>query len=217
MTSRRWLLSLLAAGCSHPMPAMHGGEGMHHRFDDPAAWSARFDDPARDAWQKPDEVIGALSLKPDARVADLGAATGYFAMRLARAVPAGKVFAIDVEPSMVAYVDARAKKESLSNVTGVEGSATSPNLPEAVDLILVVDTYHHIGDRVAYFKRAAEQLLPGGRLAIIDFRRGQPMGPPDAHKLPEAQVEAELLEAGYTRVAAHSFLPNQYFLVFSRP
>jgi SAM-dependent methyltransferase len=199
------------------MPAMHGGEGMHHRFDDPVAWAARFDDPGRDAWQKPDEVIGALALKRDAKVADLGAATGYFSVRLARAVPEGSVFGVDVEPSMVAFLDQRAKKESLFNVTGVEGSATSPNLPTTVDLILVVDTYHHLADRAGYFKRAQATLSPGGRVAIIDFRLGQPMGPPEAHKLSEAQVKADFAEAGYTLAEEHSFLPNQYFLVFSRP
>ncbi|MBK7857930.1 MAG: class I SAM-dependent methyltransferase [Archangiaceae bacterium] len=221
MTSRSWLstapLLLVTTSCSHPMHAMHHGEGMHHRFDDPASWSARFDDPGRDAWQRPDEVIAALALKPDARVADLGAATGYFSVRLARALPAGKVFGVDLEPTMVAYLNERAKKESLANVVGVEGSATSPNLPEAVDLILVVDTYHHLGDRPAYFSRAAEKLSPGGRVAIIDFRPGDPMGPPDALKLPPEQVKAELVEAGYRPVGEHVFLPNQYFLVFARP
>ncbi len=219
MTRRSFvmLLPLFAFSCAHRMSPMHRGEGMHHRFDDPAAWAARFDDPGRDAWQKPDEVLRALDLKPDARVADLGAATGYFTTRLARTVPTGKVYGVDVEASMVSYLDERARKESLSNVIGVQGSATSPNLPEAVDVVLVVDTYHHISDRQAYFQGVAQKLRPGGRVAIIDFRRGQPMGPPDEHKLPEEQVKAEFREAGFTLTAEHTFLPNQYFLVFSRP
>jgi SAM-dependent methyltransferase len=211
------LAAMLAAGCTHHgMSPMHHGEGMHHRFDDPEAWAARFDDPGRDAWQKPDEVVKALALKADARVADVGAATGYFAVRLARAVPAGKVYGVDLEPSMVAYLDQRAHKEGLANLLGVQGSAASPNLPEAVDLVLIVDTYHHLGDRPAYFRRLAERLTAGGRVAIIDFKRGQPMGPPDSEKIPAAQVETELREAGYALVATHDFLPNQHFLVFAR-
>ncbi|MEQ1501761.1 MAG: methyltransferase domain-containing protein, partial [Myxococcota bacterium] len=82
----------------------HHGPGHGHRFDDPEALSAVLDDPARDAWQRPDEVLRALALGPAMRVADVGAGTGYFAVRLARAVPAGDVTAIDVEPGMVRFV-----------------------------------------------------------------------------------------------------------------
>jgi SAM-dependent methyltransferase len=206
---------LLLAACSHAMSPMHHGEGMHHRFDDPSAWAARFDDPGRDAWQKPDAVLRALALPVDAKVADVGAATGYFTMRLARAVSSGRVFGVDIEPKMVQYLQDRARKEGLGNVTGVVGGTTSPNLPEAVDLVLIVDTYHHIDDRPAYFRGLARSLRQGGRVAIIDFRRGQPMGPPDEHKIPAEQVKAELAEAGYTLVAEHGFLPNQHFLVFA--
>ena len=212
-----WLAPVLAVfGCAHPMEPMHHGEGMHHRFDDPAVWSPRFDDPGRDAWQKPDEVLKALALKDDATVADLGAATGYFSVRLARALPKGKVFGVDIEEKMVAYLDERAKKESLPNLVGVLGAPDDPRLPEAVDLVLVVDTFHHLDDRPAYFQRLQAKLKPGGRVAIIDFRRGQPMGPPDEHKIPAEEVKRQMEEAGYRLDAEHSFLPNQHFLVFVR-
>lgn len=207
---------LVFMACSHHMSPMHRGEGMHHRFDDPEAWASRFDDPGRDEWQKPDEVVRALGLKPDARVADVGAATGYFSVRLARAVPAGKVYGVDLEASMVAYLERRAHHEGLSNVVGVVGSPTSPNLPEPVDLVLLVDTYHHVQDRTAYFRRLASSLTAHGRIAVIDFRPGQPMGPSDAQKVSEAGVESELREAGFVRVESPVVLPNQYFLVFSR-
>ncbi len=221
MIRRTTLLGLLglglAQGCAHPMPAMHGGEGMHHRFDDPAAWAARFDDPGRDAWQKPDEVIRVLALPDGAKVADLGAATGYFSVRFARALQKGKVYGIDIEPSMVTYLDERAQRESLPNLVGVLGAPDDPKLPEPVDLVLVVDTFHHLDDRPAYFRKLQSRLVPGGRVAIIDFRRGQPMGPPDAHKIPAEQVKTEMAAAGYSLVAEHAFLPNQHFLVFRRP
>src|SRR3990167_1183974 len=74
-----------------------GGHDAHHRFDDADAWAARFEDPKRDAWQKPDEVIAALALPPDAKVADIGSATGYFPVRFAKALPQGRVFGVDVE------------------------------------------------------------------------------------------------------------------------
>jgi cyclopropane fatty-acyl-phospholipid synthase-like methyltransferase len=188
---------------------------MPHRFDDAEKWAARFEDPGRDAWQKPDEVIAALALKPDAVVADIGAATGYFPVRLARALPEGRVYGVDIEPSMVEYLGHRAQREGLGNLQAVLAAADDPKLPEPVDLVLVVNTYHHIEQRPAYFERLRAKLKPAGRLAIIDFRKGQPMGPPEAHRIDAAQVRAELESAGYALAAEHAFLPNQHFLVFT--
>jgi len=85
------------------------------------------------------------------------------------------------------------------------------------DLVLVVDTYHHLNDRPAYFQRLQGKLAPGGKVAIIDFRRGQPMGPPDQHKIPAGQVKEEMAAAGFRLDAEHTFLPNQHFLVFALP
>lgn len=217
---RRFLTALfplgLASTCSHGHPTGHHGTGMHHRFENAAQWAVRFDDPARDDWQKPNEVLAALALLPDSKVADLGAGTGYFAVRAAKLVPKGTVYAVDLEPDMVAHINERARTSGISNVKGVLASAASANLPEAVDVVLVVDTYHHIHDRTAYFKALSERLLPGGTVAIVDYRLGQPMGPPEAHRLSDAQVKSEMLAAGYTLRAEHTFLPNQYFLEFTR-
>ncbi len=204
------------AGCAHAAAAPEASHhGVHHGFSDAPAWAKAFDDPARDAWQKPDEVIRALALAPDAKVADLGAGTGYFTVRLARAVPQGKVYGIDVEPDMVKYLADRARREALPNVVPVLAAEDDPRLPEPVDLVLVVDTYHHIDDRPAYFARLRQKLAPGGRVAVVDFRRGQPMGPPDAHKIPPEQLKQEMAAAGYAVSADYDFLPNQYFLVFT--
>jgi SAM-dependent methyltransferase len=189
---------------------------MHHRFEDAGRWAAVFDDPARDAWQKPDEVVAALRLAPDARVADVGAGTGYFAVRLARAVPAGKVYAVDIEPDMIAYMEKRAAADGLANLVPVLGAADDARIPEPVDVVLVVDTYHHIADRAAYFTRLAGSLRPGGRVVIIDFTAESPLGPPVEHRISAERVVAELGEAGYREVARHDFLPNQYFLELAR-
>ena len=90
-----------------------------HRFSDAEKWAHVFDDPERDAWQKPHQVIEALALKPGAVVADLGAGTGYFSVRLARMVPKGTVYAVDVEPDMVKYLGQRAAREKLKNMIAV--------------------------------------------------------------------------------------------------
>lgn len=117
---------------------------------------------------------------------------------------------------MVRYVDERAKKESLPNLLGVLATADDAKIPEPVDVILVVDTYHHIDNRPAYFRALLDKLKPEGRLVIIDYTKESAMGPPkDARFTPE-EVTAELKEAGYALQRAPDFLPHQYFLIFAR-
>jgi SAM-dependent methyltransferase len=185
-----------------------------HTFRDAEKWAHVFDDPERDAWQKPHEVIQALALQPDARIADLGAGTGYFAARLANMLPRSRVYAVDIEPDMVRYLEARAKREGLGNMLALEGKADYPRLPAKVDMILLVDVYHHIEDRARYFRRLRLSLRPGGRVAIIDFKLDSPAGPPRAARIAPETVKAEMNAAGYAAAAEHSFLPYQYFLVF---
>lgn len=205
-----WVAGFLCAatvGAQTPHTHQHGFSGAEH-------WAKVFDDPARDAWQKPHEVVQALQLAPDAAVADIGAGTGYFAVRLAHMTPKGRVYAVDIEPDMVKYLAERAQKSGLANLTPVLAAADDPKLPAKVDLVLMVDTYHHVGQREAYFRRLAAHLKPGGAVAIIDFTRESPVGPPPASRLAASEVKAEMQRAGYALAREHSFLPNQYFLVF---
>ncbi len=190
------------------------GQGYQHSFGDAEKWAKAFDDPARDAWQKPDEVLNALHLQRTDRVADLGAGTGYFSVRIAKLVPEGKLFSIDIEPDMLRYLRERAHHENLSVLVPILASAESANLPESVDLVLVVDTYHHIDNRIAYFSKLKASFRPNGRLAIVDFKANSPEGPPPEHRIPPEEVISELEAAGYTLVVTNQFLPRQYFLVF---
>lgn len=185
-----------------------------HHFKDAEKWAHVFDDPQRDAWQKPHEVIQALKLAPDATVADIGAGTGYFSARLATMLPKGKVYAVDVEPDMVKHLAQRAKKEARGNMQAVQGAFDDPKLPAKVDLMLFVDVHHHIDKREQYFRRLKGSLKPGGRVAIIDFRPEAPMGPPKHSRIPSGKVKSELEAAGYSLIEEHGFLPNQYFLLF---
>lgn len=197
------------------MPAIAQSPHTHqHRFSNAEKWAQVFDDPARDAWQKPHEVIQALKLKPDAVIVDIGSGTGYFAARFAHMVPQGKVYGIDTEPDMVKYLAARAKREGLNNIVAVQARPGALRLPQPADLIILVDVYHHIEDRVAYFHALQEFLQPGGRLAVIDFRMDSPVGPPRAARIAPEQVKAELQRAGYALTGEYGFLPNQYFLLF---
>ncbi|OGA94844.1 MAG: hypothetical protein A3G27_01090 [Betaproteobacteria bacterium RIFCSPLOWO2_12_FULL_66_14] len=185
-----------------------------HSFAGSEHWAKIFDDPKRDAWQKPHEVISALAPKPDAVIADIGSGTGYFSMRFAHMVPKGRVYGVDTEPDMVKYLAERAKREGLSNVTSVQASPGDPRLPEKADLILLVDVFHHIENRERYFGRLRDSLKPGGRIAVIDFRMDSPEGPPKAARVAPTKVKSELNQAGYVLDREHGFLPNQYFLVF---
>ena len=204
-----WLTIGIAAQQHQPAKPDH----MQHKFDDPARFAKSFDDPARDAWQMPARVIDALALKPGMKVADIGAGTGYFSMRLAR-MPGVSVFAVDVEPAMIDYLKQRAAKEKITNVTPVLAAAASPNLPEPVDVVLVVDTYHHLPNRSAYFRDLKKSLKPAGRVAIVDFRKDAPDGPPVHFRFTPQQIQDEMMQAGYQLDVAHDFLPRQHFLIF---
>ena len=204
--------------------AHHGDKGEYkvanarHRFNDAQRWAKVFETDKRDQWQRGDEVVKALQLPASAAVADIGSATGYFAVRFARSVGAGKVFGVDIEPDMVRYLAMRARKEGLANVRSVLGQADDPLLPEPVDLIFVCNTYHHISGRVAYFRRLAKALRKGGRVAIVDFKMGDiPVGPPPSHRIPPEVISRELTAAGYKLQRRDDMLlPYQHLLIFSR-
>ena len=208
------VLILCSAGFFPGFAAAQTPHTHQHSFSDAEKWAQVFDDPERDAWQKPHAVIQALALEPAARVADLGAGTGYFSARLASMLPQGRVYAVDIEPDMVRYLEARAKRENLRNLIAVEGTPDNPRLPEKVDMILLVDVYHHIEDRARYFRVLRGALRPGGRIAIIDFTLDSPQGPPRAVRVAPETVKAEMQAAGHALAAQHRFLPHQYFLVF---
>jgi predicted methyltransferase len=211
---RRALIGVLLAAA--PLAALGQAPATHHHdFKGAEQWAKAFDDPKRDAWQKPHEVIKALALAPDAVVADIGAGTGYFAVRLAHMLERGRVYGVDTEPDMVAWLTRRAGEAGLANLVAVRAKPDASGLPEPVDLALLVDVYHHIAARVPYFRDLRASLKPGGRVAVIDFRASSKIGPPARDRIPAARVEAEMAEAGYRLTARHGFLPNQFFLVFA--
>lgn len=208
------LISLFAAS---PLAAqdMHKHGGHHPRFDDPKKWSASFDDPERDKWQMPDRIVESLALRPTDSVADIGAGTGYMAVRFARALKGGSVFAVDIEPNMVKHMAERAKAAGIDNLRAVVGSESTPNLPAPVDVAFLLNVYHHLDKRPDYFKRLRASLKPGGRVAIVDFRPDAPAGAPKHMRISVEKITEEMKAAGYKPVGAFDFLPRQSFLVFT--
>lgn len=202
----------------HPGHHMGGSSdgAFHRRFEDADKWAKEFDNPERDAWQKPEEILDALHLKPTSIVADIGAGTGYFSVRIARRIPDGKIFAADIESDMVSYLGERARREHLINIVPVLATAGAANLPEPVDVVLIVDTYHHIGNRPQYFAKLKSSLRPGGWLAIVDFKADSPSGPPAQYRISPEQITEELNAAGYSLMETLQFLPRQYYLIFQK-
>jgi predicted methyltransferase len=187
-------------------------------FADVEHWTKIFDDPERDQWQRPAEVVKALGLARGMTVADLGAGTGYFLPHLSAAVgEEGCVFAVETEPNLVVHLRERAEKSGAANVVPVLASKDHARLPPAsVDLVLIVDTFHHLDERLTYLRRLRQALKSGGRIAVIDwFKRPLPKGPPPEHKLERAQVVEEMQAAGYRLTGEPKILEFQYFLIFA--
>jgi ubiquinone/menaquinone biosynthesis C-methylase UbiE len=218
---RSTTLAVTLALATTPAAAQHGAPGAHGagRYGNPAdldAYIAHLADPARDAWQKPDEVVAALRLRPGQVACDIGAGPGYFTLRLARAVGnAGRVYAVDVEPKILDALRERLAGSGLRNVTPVLALADDALLPAAAcDVVLIVDTYHHFPDRAAYLGRLARALRPGGRLVNIDYhKRATPVGPPLDHRLSRETFIEEAKSAGLVVAEEPTFLPYQYFVI----
>jgi ubiquinone/menaquinone biosynthesis C-methylase UbiE len=218
-----WTAAPAAQTQTAPSAPAHDHDTAHdatsrHPFDDVERWVQVFESPERAAWQKPEQIPAALGIEPGMVVADVGAGTGYFVPHFAKAVgPRGRVYAVDTEPKMVAWMERRFREETIPNAVAVLGEPGDPKLPAAgVDVIFLCDTYHHIDDRVAWIGTAGRALKPGGRLAVVDFhKRELPVGPPPDHKLAREQVIQELAEAGWILSEESDLLPYQYLLIFT--
>lgn len=188
-------------------------------FEDVEKYIAFLERPDRAGWQKPDTVVAALGLKGAETVVDLGAGSGYFSFPIARALPTGKVVAIDIEPEMIRYIHHKAMTEGVSNIEPLIGKADDPGLPAGADIVFMCDVLHHIPRRAAWLAKLASQMKPGARLVLIEFKEGKlPEGPPESVKLSRAELVKLMTAAGM--VLDHEkpdLLPYQTFLVFRRP
>jgi ubiquinone/menaquinone biosynthesis C-methylase UbiE len=192
-------------------------EEMHRLHQDSKAYIATLEDPARDAYQKPHEVVTALGLKEGDRVADIGAGSGYFTLRLANHVgKTGVVYAVDVSPDMILHLNRRIRDAGLENVRTILAPPDDPLLPDhSVRLFFISETWHHIADRLQYLALMKRMLQPGGEVVVIDFRKQPtPVGPPQEMRVGRNDVLTEFQSAGFRLVDEKSFLPYEYFLVF---
>jgi SAM-dependent methyltransferase len=217
---RALLAGLLGAAAASGACRRDGDSALPQHYDDKQAALAQFDDPERDAWALPDRVVQALPIdSPSLVIADIGAGSGYFTRRLARRVPEGKVYAVDVDAEFKQWIEGHKAGWGTPNVEPRLALYENPLLPAAaVDLVFVSNTYAFIRDRVGYFRAVRAALRPGGRLAVIEFREdarceGVAACPGAQQRVPRARAIEELGQAGFAVDAEHDFLPHQYFLV----
>ena len=174
----------------------------------------------REIEEEPETALNAIGIAPGSTVADVGAGSGYFTVRMARRVGAqGRVYANDLQPEMLAMLASRLQKEGVPNVTLVQGTVDDPKLPAgSIDLILLVDVYHEFSQPQIMLRRMREALKPGGRLVLLEYRKEDPSVPirPE-HKMSVAEAKLEVEAEGYTLSRVDSALPRQHILIFTRP
>lgn len=173
--------------------------------------------PDRAAWQKPDAVVAALHLAGSETLVDVGAGSGYFTFRLAKALPGGKVVATDVEPEMIRHIHHRVLTENIANVKAVLAKPNDPGVDAAADVVFVCDVIHHVEGREAWLRKLATEMKPGARLVVIEFKDGKlPEGPPESVKIGKVKLVSMLEAAGFSLQADDpKLLPYQTFLTFT--
>jgi ubiquinone/menaquinone biosynthesis C-methylase UbiE len=177
--------------------------------------------PDREEWQQPIRIMDLLGIGDGSVVADLGAGSGWFTIRLASRVgPNGLVFAEDVQRQMIRAINTRVDTLGIKNVRTVFGTASDPRLPAPVDAVLIVDAYHEMEQPVALLRNLTKSLKPSARVGIVNFtKEGGGPGPPMEERVDPDRVIRDAQAAGLTLRSRETFLKYQYLLIFetSRP
>ena len=192
-----------------------GREIAHYMGHQGMMWLERA---SRETEEKPDRTVENLDLQPDDVVADIGAGSGYFSVRIAQQVTEGKVLAVDIQPEMLEAIDSR-QANGVNNIETVLGKEDSPQLPpESVDLAFMVDAYHEFAYPREMMEGIVTALKPGGKVVLLEYRKENPMIMiKPLHKMTQKQVKKELKAVGLKWRETKQFLPEQHFLVFSKP
>lgn len=231
-----WMVTMsfiLTTACAAHHGAHHGAhhrphDGAHHsahqgehHFTDPASFVGTWNDPSRDQWQKPQEILAAMEFKANDTVVDLGAGTGYLLPSLSVAAgPQGRVLAVDIEPAMLDFLQKSAEKEGWKNVRTQLAQTSDPMLQaSSVDAIVTLNVWHHIDDRKAYAAKLLHALKPGRAFVVVDFLKEQTdgFGPPLEMRLSAEEVSEELRAGGFEVDLISESLPRHYIVRGRRP
>ena len=187
-----------AQGRHHGHGNSHGhGHGHGHPERSAAEWIAVLDDPSRLAWQRPDDVVEALGLRGDELVVDVGAGSGTFTTRLARALPRGHVIATEVDPALLTHITQQARAQALPNVAPTLLTDGERGIPNNTDLVLLANVLHHLPKPADWLADLARTLRPKARVAILEFTMGDhPVGPPDGVKYSRQELQSMFNAAG---------------------
>ncbi len=193
----------------------YGREIAHVMGHQAAQWLERAD---REETELPDQVVKNFNLKPTDVVADIGAGTGYFSFRISPLVSQGKVFAVDIQPEMLRFIEARNADTQAKNVFGVQGTEQDTKLPEnSVDLAFMVDAYHEFSYPLEMMQSIVKALKTGGRVVFIEYRGEDPSVPiKRVHKMTVAQVRKEIEAVNLVWKETKNFLPQQHFIIFEK-
>jgi ubiquinone/menaquinone biosynthesis C-methylase UbiE len=206
----------LSVAAQHAVP--RDEHEMHRLHNDPKAYIGALEDPKRDAYQKPQEVMTALAIKPGEVIADIGAGSGYFTFRLAQHVGGkGKIYAVDVSPDMILHINRRIRDLNVGNVVTVLSDPDDPLLPvRSIDRFFFSESWHHIENQTKYLELMKRMLKPGGQVVMIDFQKKDlPVGPPLQMKIAKEDLIKQMQSHGFRLQKEHRFLPYQYFLIFT--
>ncbi len=173
----------------------------------------------REREEAPSKAIEALALEPDAVIADIGAGSGYYTFRISPKVPAGKVFAVDIQPEMLEFLNKRAAELGIDNVRPHLGAVDDLQLDAgSLDAALLVDAYHEFSHPAEMLASLRKALRPGGKIFLLEFRAEDPRVPiKPLHKMSEEQARKELERAGFRFVSNRRQLPWQHFMIFEKP
>jgi arsenite methyltransferase len=210
-------LLLIPATISAQDAVKRDEQQMHRLHSDPKLYLGALEDPKRDAYQKPQEVMGALGLKAGEVIADIGAGSGYFTFRLTHHVgDRGKVYAVDVSPDMIRHINRRIRELKATNVVSILADPDDPLLPHAsVNRFFFSDSWHHIDNQTKYLSLIKKMLKASGEMVMIDFhKKVLPVGPPIHMKIAREDLIKQMQSNGFRLTKEHTFLPYQYFLVF---
>jgi len=191
---------------------------MHRLHSDPKAYIGALEDPKRDAYQKPHDVLTALNLKSGEVVADIGAGSGYFTFRLAQHVgDRGKVYTVDVSPDMILHINRRIRELKAANVVSILADADDPLLSDSsVNRFFFCDSWHHVDNQSKYLSLIKRMLKPNGEIIMIDFhKKDLPVGPPLRMKIAREDLIKQMDNSSFRLAKEHTFLPYRYFLVFT--
>ena len=212
--------ALVLATLTAQQPGVHPVSGRVYALPMGVAGAPWLDRRERELEEDPDLAMRLIRVQRGSTVADLGAGSGYFTVRLARAVgTAGKVYAVDIQAGMLELLQRAVTKERLTNVIPVLGAADDPRLPaESLDLVLMVDVYHELASPQVTLGHLKQALKPGGRLVLLEYRAEDPDVPirPE-HKMSKAQVKLEIEHEGFKQQRVYDDLPRQHLFIFTRP